>query len=100
MTDKTPLSSKKFIAFFISMLMIAGVIITTLFTQAFAWPLFVFMGIGMLGLVCLPLGYILNQRKLDSILATMNKLVDADMEVPGTSQWQTGATPQLKDGKE
>ena len=66
--DKTPLKSKKFIAFIFSILIIAGVMITALFTQTFGWPIALMMSIGMLGLTATTIGYVLSQGALDKFM--------------------------------
>ena len=60
-------NSKKFAAYFLSLLVIAGLLGVALFTQTFGWPMAAFMSIGILGIVALVLGYILTQRKLDTV---------------------------------
>jgi predicted ferric reductase len=60
-------NSKKFVAYFLSLLVIAGLLGFALWTQTFSWSMAVFMSIGILGIVALVLGYILTQRKLDTV---------------------------------
>jgi hypothetical protein len=69
-------NSKKFVAFFVSLAVLATILIIALFTQVFVWPMALFMSIGILGIVCLVLGYILSQRKLDSVKEIMSNLVE------------------------
>lgn len=66
--EKTPLSSKKFIAFFFASLVIAGILIAALLTQTFGWAMVAFMSIGILGVCCLAIGYILKQAALDTFV--------------------------------
>ena len=66
--EKTPLSSKKFIAFFFSLLVIAGILITALLTQTFGWAMVTFMSVGILGVCALAIGYILKQGALDAFM--------------------------------
>jgi len=74
-------NSKKFAAYFLSLLVIAGLLGFALYTQVFSWPMATFMSIGILGVVCLVLGYILTQRKLDTVktfMTTYLKKVDTN----------------------
>ena len=66
--EKTPLSSKKFIAFFFSSLVLAGILIAALLTQTFGWTMVTFMSIGILGICTLAIGYILKQAALDTFM--------------------------------
>jgi cyanate permease len=60
-------NSKKFVAYFLSLLVVAGLLGIALFTQTFGWPMAAFMSIGIIGIIALVLGYILTQRKLDTV---------------------------------
>jgi len=66
--DKKPFASKKFIAFFFSSLLIAGILVAALVTQIFTWPMAVFMAIGIFSLGFLTVGYILPQAALDKFV--------------------------------
>jgi len=66
--EKTPLASKKFIAFFFSLLVLAGVLVTALLTQTFGWAMVAFMSVGILGVCTLAIGYILPQAALDKFI--------------------------------
>jgi len=66
--DKTPLKSKKFIAFFFSVLVIAGVIVATLLTQPFNWAMAAFMAVLALGLTAISIGYVISQSALDKFV--------------------------------
>jgi uncharacterized membrane protein YraQ (UPF0718 family) len=66
--DKTPLRSKKFIAFFFSVLVIAGVIVATLLTQTFGWAMAAFMSVLALGLTAIAIGYVISQSALDKFV--------------------------------
>jgi len=63
--DKTPLKSKKFIFGLLGILIIAGVLVTSLATQTIGWPLAVFMAVLSIGLIVIPVGYTLGQAALD-----------------------------------
>jgi hypothetical protein len=76
--DKTPLGSKKFIAFFFSLVVLAGILIIALYTQTFGWPMVVFMSIGILGVCTLAIGYILPQAALDKFMQTVSKLKEGN----------------------
>jgi uncharacterized membrane protein len=64
-------NSKKFAAYFLSLLVLTGLLGFALYTQTFGWPMAAFMSIGILGIVSLVLGYILTQRKLDTVKTFM-----------------------------
>ena len=66
--ERTPLSSKKFIAFFFSLLVVAGILITALLTQTFGWAMVVFMSVGIFAVGFLAIGYILPQAALDKFV--------------------------------
>jgi len=66
--EKTPLKSKKFIAFFFSLLVLAGILVTALLTQTFGWTMVVFMSIGIFAVGFLAVGYILPQAALDKFI--------------------------------
>jgi len=82
--EKDPLSSKKFIAFFFSMVVIAGIMVTALMTQEFGWEMVVFMSIGIFTEGFLSIGYILKQGSLDKFIRGIEGLKDVinskDME--------------------
>jgi hypothetical protein len=64
-TDKKPLQSKKFIAFLISIFLIAAILITTLLTQTFNWAMKAFMCIGIFSISFICVGYIFKQAGID-----------------------------------
>jgi uncharacterized membrane protein YcjF (UPF0283 family) len=72
--DKLPLSSKKFICFLFSMIMITGVLVVALVLQDITWPLALFMSAGMISNGALAVGYILGQVSLDKYLAGMARI--------------------------
>jgi hypothetical protein len=80
MTNKTPFSSKKFIAFLFSMVIITGVLVTTLFTQISGWALAGFMSIGIISLGALAIGYILGIASLEKFLDTVKNIVPKQKE--------------------
>jgi drug/metabolite transporter (DMT)-like permease len=71
-------NSKKFAAFLISLIVLTTLLGFALFTQTFTWSMTMFMCIGILGIVCLVLGYILTQRKLDTVKTLMSDLINKD----------------------
>lgn len=75
--EKQPFSSKKFIAFFFSMIVIAGVMVTALLTQQFGWEMVTFMSIGIFTEGFLSVGYILKQGSLDKFMRGMEGIKDA-----------------------
>ena len=74
--EKTPLSSKKFIAFFASLAVIAGVLITALVTQSFGWPMVAFMTAGITGICALAIDYIGKQGSLDKFMRGLKGIVN------------------------
>jgi hypothetical protein len=76
--EKTPLSSKKFVAFFFSLLLIAGVLGTALFTQTFGWPMVTFMCIGILGICTIAIGYVLSQAALDKFMRGVTGITSSE----------------------
>jgi len=78
--DKKPLQSKKFIAFFFSLLVLAGILTIALVTQTFGWAMVTFMSIGVFGLCALAIGYILPQAKYDKFISSVVDLVRKDKE--------------------
>jgi hypothetical protein len=72
--DKTPLKSKKFIAFFFSILVLAGILVAALVTQKFTWAMVLFMSIGMLAISAMSIGYVLSQAALDKFIQGVGQL--------------------------
>ena len=72
--DKTPLKSKKFIAFFFAVLIIAGVLVMALLTQKFVMEMVLFMSIGMLAISAISIGYVLSQAALDKFVQGVSHL--------------------------
>lgn len=66
--EKTPLKSKKFIAFFFALLLLAGILIFALKTQMFGWSIALFMCIGIFAIAFISVGYILSQSALDKFV--------------------------------
>ena len=66
--EKTPLKSKKFIAFFFTILVVAGILIAALLTQTFNLAMASFMSIGIAGICALGIGYVLSQKALDKYM--------------------------------
>lgn len=76
--------SKKFIAFLLGLLVLAGLLATALVTQTFVWAMALFMSIGILGIVGLVLGYVLSQKKLDTVSVMVNSLLEKAGDINGT----------------
>lgn len=74
LSKKTPFQSKKFIAFIFSMVIITGVLVTTLFTQISGWALAGFMSIGIMGLCSLAIGYVLSVAALEKFVGAAKNL--------------------------
>jgi hypothetical protein len=66
--DKLPTKSKKFIAFFFALLVIAGILVIALLTQTFGWAMVTFMSIGIMAIGALAIGYVLSQASLDKFI--------------------------------
>jgi len=68
--DKTPLKSKKFIFACVSQVIIAGILVYALRSQDVGFALSLVMSILAIGLIIVPVGYVLGQSAVDK-LATM-----------------------------
>ena len=66
--EKSPFKSKKFIAFFFALLVLAGILVTALLTQTFGWAMVAFMCVGIFAVGFLAIGYILPQAALDKFV--------------------------------
>ncbi len=66
--DKPVYASKKFIAFFFSLLLLGGILITALITQTFTFAMSVFMSVGILAVAFIAVGYVLGQTSLDKFV--------------------------------
>lgn len=71
---KLAFSSKKFIAFFATMIIVAGILITALLTQTFVWAMAAFMGIGILVIGVMAIAYVNNQATLDRFIEAVKGL--------------------------
>lgn len=82
--EKDAFTSKKFIAFFFAMIIIAGIMVTALVSQEFGWEMVTFMSIGIFTEGFLAIGYILRQGSLDKFMRGVEGVRDAlnykDME--------------------
>lgn len=74
-------NSKKFMAFLISLVVLTIILMFALVTQTFTWSMTLFMCIGILGVVCLVLGYILSQKKLDTVKELMSDLISKGTDI-------------------
>jgi len=75
--EKTPLKSKKFIAFFFSLLLLAGILVFALATQTIGWAIAFFMCIGIFAIAFISVGYILSQNALDKFVRGIGELKGA-----------------------
>jgi len=78
--DKKPFQSKKFIAFIFASIILAGILITALLTQAFGWAMVTFMTIGVFGVCSLAIGYILPQAKYDRFVQGVASIAKRNKE--------------------
>jgi tetrahydromethanopterin S-methyltransferase subunit E len=74
--EKLPLKSKKFIALFFIVVVLAVIMGITLFTQTIGWPLAVFAALIVITIGTLGTGYILGQAGLDKYIAIANTTID------------------------
>jgi hypothetical protein len=72
--NKTPLKSKKFIAFFFALLVLASVLIFALKTQVFGWAIALFMCIGIFAIAFLAVSYIGKQGDIDKFIGGVTTL--------------------------
>ena len=72
--EKTPLKSKKFVAFFFALLVLAGILIFALKTQTVGWAIAAFMCIGIFAIAFISVGYILSQGALDKFVRGVGQL--------------------------
>jgi hypothetical protein len=66
--EKTPLASKKFIAFFFTIMVVAGLLAVAFFTQTIGWPLAAFSLAGVLVIGFIGVGYVLSTAQLDKFV--------------------------------
>ena len=67
--DKTPLKSKKFLFALFGVLILAGVILGIGLTQPITWPVAAVLVILAIGLMVIPVGYVLGQAAIDKVAA-------------------------------
>lgn len=65
--------SKKWIAFIVSLLVIAGVLIVALATQTFTIVMGTFMSIGIIGICILAIAYINGQVAVDKFIDAIKR---------------------------
>ena len=75
--DKSPFKSKKFIAFFFSLLVIAEILIIALITQPITMPMSLFMSIGILAIGVIGIGYVLSQATVDKFIQGVTGIAGA-----------------------
>ena len=68
--------SKKFVAWLISLAVLTLILIIALTTQTFNMAMTFFMSIGIATIAGLTLGYVLSQRKLDTVQALMSNVLN------------------------
>ncbi len=67
--DKTPLRSKKFIFALIAFITLSALVAFIVFSQTVTWPLASVLVILSLGLIIIPVGYVLGQAAIDKLAA-------------------------------
>jgi len=73
--DKKPFSSKKFISYLFSIVVLASILTIALFTQSFGWAMVTFMTIGIITIGALSIGYVLSQAALDKFLSSVTDIM-------------------------
>lgn len=86
--EKKPFSSKKFVAFFFCVLVLAGLSAIALLTQPIGWPLSAFMLAIVLTIGFIGVGFIFSVAQLDkyvrmAYIAAGRKFVDGDNDGDG-----------------
>jgi len=72
--EKRPLQSKKWIAFFFALIVMAGILITALVLQEFTMSMSLFMSAGIIGIAALSIGYVLSTAALDKFMSNIGSL--------------------------
>jgi len=72
--EKTPIQSKKFIFALFSLLILAGVIVVIALTQTITWPISVALTMLSIGLIVIPVGYVLGQAAIDKVAAMVGSV--------------------------
>lgn len=72
--DKTPLKSKKFIFALLGIFLLAGVILTIAISQTITWPVAIVLVILAIGLIVIPVGYVLGQAAIDKVAAMVQSV--------------------------
>jgi len=85
--EKTPITSKKFLAFFAALAVIASILIVALLTQSFSWQISMFMCIGIIGICSLSIGYIISQKALDKFLRGLQKINFGPAKIMRSLMW-------------
>ena len=76
--NKKAHQSKKWLAFFFTELLLAGLLGYALKTQPFGWPMAGFMSIGVAGMTTLAIGLILKQAMYDKWVAGISAIGGRD----------------------
>jgi len=74
MLEKTPKTSKKFIAFFFALILLAGIAIFTLCTQSLTIITVTLLSLIVFGIIFISVGYILSQNALDKLVRGIGEL--------------------------
>jgi len=74
--DKTPLKSKKFIFALFALIVLATIVITISLTQTITWPVAAALTILSIGLIVIPVGYVLGQAAIDKVAAMVESVSD------------------------
>lgn len=72
--DKAPLKSKKFIFALFGVILFASVILAISFTQIITWPVAAVLVILAIGLMIIPVGYVLGQSAIDKVAAMVGSV--------------------------
>lgn len=79
--NKLPLKSKKFIALFFIVIVLAGLLAFTLCTQIIGWPLAAFACLIVVTIGILGVGYILGQAALDKYITITMATINNTLEI-------------------
>jgi ribose/xylose/arabinose/galactoside ABC-type transport system permease subunit len=73
------LISRKFISFVLSLIVLAGILVTALLTQTeFSIALASFLSIGLTGICALCIGYVINQASLERFVSSLGRNIPGD----------------------
>ena len=72
--DKTPIKSKKFLFAVFGELVLAGVILTIALLQPITWSVSAVLVILAIGMMVIPVGYVLGQAAIDKVAAMVQSV--------------------------